>query len=123
MERLYEKLDVDFKYEDGRGSLSQLVHGGFSQINVLETKAGVSRGGHYHKICREAFFIVAGSVKVMLKKNGIKQMEIFHKGDFFLIAPFIVHSMYFPEDCIMVALYDVPVETADTVRDIYPDGI
>lgn len=122
MVQLYERLHVDFEHEDARGKLSQLVHGGFSQVNVLETKAGVRRGGHYHKVSTEVFFVVCGSVEVVLKNESGEQAEIFGKGDFFMLSPFTVHSMYFPEDCVMVVLYDTPVEASDGARDIYPEG-
>lgn len=121
MARLYERLAVDFEHEDVRGKLSQLVHGGFSQVNVLETRAGVRRGGHYHRVSTEAFFVVCGSVEVALKNESGEQTEIFCKGDFFMLRPFTVHGMYFPEDCVMVVLYDVPVEAADGGRDIFPE--
>ncbi|MDE7327736.1 MAG: cupin domain-containing protein [Lachnospiraceae bacterium] len=117
MAQLYKRLVVDFEHKDARGKLSQLVHGGFNQVNVLETRAGVTRGGHYHKISREAFFVVSGSVKVDLKNEFGNQTEIFHKGDFFMVSPFTVHCMYFPEDCVMVVLYDIPV--GDGGEDIF----
>ena len=37
MAQLYKRLSVDFEHEDDRGKLAQLVHKGFSQVNVLET--------------------------------------------------------------------------------------
>ena len=119
MAQLYKRLSVDFEHEDDRGKLAQLVHKGFSQVNVLETRAGVSRGGHYHNVSREAFFVISGSVKVHLKNESGEQVEIFHKGDFFMVFPFTVHSMYFPEDCVMIALYDIPVKGGDGGSDIF----
>lgn len=121
MKCLYEKLLTDFEYTDERGSLFQLVHCGFSQINVLESKQGVVRGGHYHKISKEAFFIVSGSVQVTFRKQEEQQTRVFYKGDFFMVSPYTVHSMYFPENCIMVVMYDVPVEKEGSMKDIYPE--
>lgn len=120
---LFEKLLPDFAFEDGRGKLTQLVHGGYTQVNVLESRKGVLRGGHFHKQSREAFFVVRGQVEVTLKKGPDQQTELFVPGDFFEIAPFVVHSMRFPEDCVLVAMYDIPVEYEDGTKDIYVDGM
>ena len=118
---LYTKLDSDFEHFDDRGNLVQLVHDGFKQINVLETRQGVMRGGHYHKICHEAFYVIRGCVKVSLKQDGINEEVLFSQHDFFAIAPGVIHSMYFPEDCLMVQMYDIPVEIGNGKKDIYPE--
>ena len=118
---LYERLPVDFAHTDVRGELVQLIHAGYKQVNVLRTNKGVTRGGHYHKICREAFFVICGSVEVELSCREQKERVTFRASDFFSIGPGVVHSMFFTEDCLMVQLYDVPVEQADGEKDIYAD--
>ena len=57
---LLENKTVDFSHVDDRGSLFQLVRAGYEQVNVLSTRAGVCRGGHYHKRAVECFFVVSG---------------------------------------------------------------
>ena len=42
----------------------------------------------------------------------------FLQGDFFVLEPGTVHSLSFPEDCILVALYDQPVERDVGSKDI-----
>lgn len=118
---LFKLLDVDFKHQDERGELVQLVHQGFSQVNVLKTAKGVQRGGHYHKTVREAFYVVSGSVEVSFQsvQDNIVCKKLFSEGDFFLIPPWVAHSMSFPEFCIMVAMYDKSVVAADGTKDIY----
>lgn len=37
---LYEKLDVDVRFSDERGTFVQLIHGGYRQVNILESKKG-----------------------------------------------------------------------------------
>lgn len=120
---LFERLAPDFAFEDIRGKLTQLVHGGYTQVNVLESRKGVLRGEHFHKVSREAFFVVRGQVEVTLKKNAERQTESFGPGDFFEVPPFVVHSLHFPEDCVLVALYDIPVEREDGTKDIYADEV
>ena len=116
---MYENLKPDFKFQDTRGQLIQLVHKDYKQINILITKRGVIRGGHYHKISREAFYLISGSVDVAFSKFDIDKKTHFEAGDFFEILPYTIHTMSFPEDCIMVVMYDVPVEDENGQKDIY----
>lgn len=79
---LIEKLKTDFEFQDERGTLTQLVRRGYSQVNVITSKGGMLRGGHYHKLNTEAFYIVSGSCKVMAykgeeRKNLSLKLEIF----------------------------------------------
>ena len=116
---LYTMLPVDCKYSDIRGQLTQLVHEGYQQVNILESKAGAVRDRHYHKISSEAFFVISGSVIVTFEQDEKREMEKFVKNDFFLIKPYIKHSMSFCEDCILIALYNVPIEKGDGIKDIF----
>lgn len=117
---MVELKKVDFSFEDNRGSLNQLVHTGYEQVNVLFTKAGVKRGGHYHKRSTECFFVVDGSVELTVKRDEEEKQYLFKKNDFFQINPFVVHSMTFYEDCTLVAMYDKCVELEDGTKDIFP---
>ena len=121
MRSLYRTRRVDFRHEDGRGCLVQLIHDGFAQVNVLSSKAGATRGAHFHKISTEAFYVVSGSVQVTLCGGGIREEVVFRTGDFFEIAPLVLHNMYFDEDCLMIQMYDTPVEKADGSKDIFTE--
>lgn len=110
-------IKTDFEFSDDRGTITQLIHGGYKQINVITSKKGVFRGGHYHKENREAFYIVSGALK--LDVNG--QMYAFKSGDFFGIDPFDMHSFLFEEDTTLVSMYSEGVEKADGTKDIYTE--
>lgn len=116
---LYIKRKVDFQHIDNRGSLTQLIHNGFKQINVLDSKKGIERGSHFHKRSVEAFYVISGSVEVTLWDKNNKETVVFNKGDFFEIHPFVLHNMLFLEDCLMVQMYDEPVENHDGTKDIF----
>ena len=116
---LYKILQLDFNFDDERGKLCQLVHENWQQVNVLVTKAGVVRGVHYHKVSKEAFYLISGSVDVRFRNGNERACKHFDKGDFFMVMPNAVHELSFPEDCVMVQLYDIPVEKADGSKDIY----
>lgn len=110
---MYRLLAPEFAHRDERGSLLQLASKGYSQVNVLVSRRGVTRGGHYHERCREAFFVVSGNVHVTMERDGAVEEADFAEGSFFEFETFTAHEMYFPEDCVMVALYDTPVESEE----------
>lgn len=116
---LYQLKKLDFVHEDNRGVLKQLVHGGYRQINVIMSKKGVSRGGHYHKQNTEAFYIISGAGEVNLIRDG--ETDIFHftTGSFFEIPAYVAHSFHFLEDTILVSMYSLGVEKGDGSKDIY----
>ena len=112
---MLKKLACDFEFADDRGTLVQLVHDGWRQINVITSKKGAVRGGHYHKFNQEAFYIVSGSLELTVNDS----VYSFRQGDFFSIEPFDLHSFRFWEDTILVSMYSEGVELADGTKDIY----
>jgi quercetin dioxygenase-like cupin family protein len=116
---MFELLTPDFSHTDERGKLVQLCKSGYNQINVLYTKAGTIRGEHCHKLNTEAFYIISGSLTVLLSKDDMTIEKIFKTGDFFSILPFVKHSMTFTEDTVMVAMYDKTVDLGNDLKDIY----
>lgn len=118
---MYRLLQPEFCHADHRGLLVQLVSGGYAQVNVLETRGGVTRGGHYHKRSAEAFYVVSGAVEASFRRGRASEAHTFRKGDFFEVPPNTAHTLHFPENCVLLALYDAPIETADG-KDIFSEG-
>ncbi len=116
---LMERLKVDFEHKDDRGTLTQLMHKGYSQINVVTSKGGVFRGGHYHKLNTEAYYIIQGSCRVTARSDGEEETEVFKAGDFFRIGPYITHDFDYLEDSILVTMYSLGVELGDGKMDSY----
>ncbi len=116
---LYQMKALDFVFEDERGSLVQLVNSGYDQVNVVTSKARVLRGNHYHKKSYEAFYVISGSVELTLSRNDEQEKLIFKKGDFFQIEPYVIHSMFYLEDTVLVGLYDRSVEMGNGEKDIF----
>jgi dTDP-4-dehydrorhamnose 3,5-epimerase-like enzyme len=117
---LIKILRPDFVHEDGRGRLTQLACGGYAQINVVASNAGAFRGGHFHKISAETFFIARGALELAASKDGSEERYMFSENDMFEIPPYVIHSMSYLRDTILVAMYDKGVENADGTKDIYP---
>ena len=85
-----------FVHEDERGSLRTLAtDGDWSEVNYIESRAGVVCGRHYHKSTLEMMFILEGEVTVETWKVGSadKTVSRVTKGDQFLIEPGYVHVM------------------------------
>lgn len=117
---MYEILTPDFCHEDERGNLVQLVHDGWRQVNVVFSKGGTVRGGHYHKVNREAFYIISGCCEVTLSFNGEEQTRVFRQGDFFAIEPNTGHTFRYLEDTMLIGFYDKGVrEYRGGVYDIF----
>lgn len=117
---LIEYLTPDFSFNDPRGSLVQLVHDGWKQVNVIRSSPGGVRGGHYHAQSTEAFYVVSGSFELVLEDlhSDAREEYILGAGKFFLIKPDILHSFRFQEETVLVSLYDIGVERADGSKDI-----
>lgn len=116
---MLKMLKPDFKFANDAGLLVQLVHEGWNQINVLVSKTGSNRGGHFHKVSKEVFYIVSGSVMLTLEQDNEKEQYNLKEGDMFLILPFQRHTFSFAEDTVMVSMYDICVENQDGSKDIY----
>lgn len=116
---LIERLKPDFSHEDDRGTLTQLIRRGYSQINVITSKGGVFRGGHYHELNTEAFYIVSGRCRVTARKDGETHTEEFSAGDFFRVGPYVTHDFDYLEDSVLVTMYSLGVELDDGKMDSY----
>lgn len=109
----------DFVFENENGKLIQLIHGGWNQVNVITSPAGSRRGGHFHKINREAFYIISGRFRLELEEDGVKESYEFGTGDMFIIEPYQKHDFIYAEDTILVSMYDKGVELPRGLKDIY----
>ena len=113
-------LEPNFQFEDERGSLTQLVREGYSQVNVIRSVADSLRGGHYHKLNSEAFYIIYGMIEHEAWKEGDseKELYLFKTGDMFEIPANVVHSFLFKEETLLVSMYSKGVELQDGSKDI-----
>lgn len=112
-------LEPDFKHVDERGSLTQLIHKGFHQVNVICSEKDSQRGGHYHKINTEAFYVISGNFLLNLRFHEQKEQYQFGQGDMFLIEPYVFHDFSFLDRTTLVSLYDKGVELPEGEKDIY----
>lgn len=119
---LVEILKPDFVYEDDRGTLVQVTHDSYAQVNTVFTKKGAIRGNyHYHKSTKEVFFVVSGEIKVKLYFDGVQEEHLFKNGDMFMIPENVRHYFEYIEDTYLIAFYTSRVELEDGTKDIICD--
>lgn len=118
---LIEVLQPDFVFEDDRGTMAQLVRKGFNQVNVITSKANSFRGGHYHQINREAFYVISGEIKLVLRKDDETETLKFSAGDMFAIRPLVSHDFFYITDTVLISMYDRGVELENGEKDIVKD--
>lgn len=121
--KLIEILTPDFAFTDDRGTITQIVHEGFTQVNAVFTKAGKIRGNfHYHKTTKELFYIIKGRIRLIARLDDTAEEYIFSDGDMFLVNENVRHTFEYLEDTYLVGLYTSPVEKEDGTKDIIPDN-
>jgi len=112
-------LKPDFIYCDERGNLTQLVHEGYAQVNVVRSQKETERGGHLHRDNAEVFYVVEGSFDLRAWQGTDEETYRFSGGDMFRIERNVAHSFIYLEDTILVALYDKGIESGGE-KDIIP---
>lgn len=111
--------EPDFVFENSSGTLKQLFHDGWKQVNVITSVGGSVRGGHYHKYNDEGFYIVSGSFTLKVRRDDINEQYEIKAGDMFLIPPFVYHTFEYHEDTVLVSMYSSGVELSETEKDIW----
>lgn len=120
--KLIEILSPDFTFTDDRGTITQIVKEGYTQINAVFTKAGKIRGNfHYHEHTKELFYIIKGKIHFTAKYGGITEEYTFSDGDMFMVNENVRHTFLYLEDTYLVGLYTRPVEKEDGTKDIIAD--
>ncbi len=117
---LIEFIEPDFQFSDDRGSLTQLVHDGWKQVNYITSVAGAVRGDHFHKENKEAFFVAEGAFKLEVEHSQTHEKETYQikKGDFFIIYPHVLHNFTYTAPTVLISFYDNGVERPDGTKDI-----
>lgn len=118
---LIKFMKPDFIFENESGCLTQLVHDGWKQVNVITSRAGSVRGGHYHKYNKEGFYVVEGSFRLMVWNDSRKETYDMKAGDMFLINPYVFHTFAYQEETILVSMYENGVEQLDGRKDIWTE--
>ena len=118
---LVKFLEPDFVLENENGCLKQLVHNGWKQVNVIISRAGSIRGGHYHRYNQEGFYVIEGGFLLKVWKGREYEFYDIKPGDMFLIMPYAFHTFEYHKKTILVSMYEKGVELSDGRKDIWTE--
>lgn len=110
-----QKLPPYTIHSDTRGSLTGITQEGWAEVNFIETIANQARGGHYHKLTRELFFIVSGEINIVVEdlKTGTKTEFRARKGDIFIVEPYELHTFHTLTDAQWINMLSIPLNPND----------
>ena len=114
-------LRPDFVFENDAGSLKQLAHDGWKQVNAITSRPGSVRGGHYHKYNQESFYVVKGRFLLTVWDKETREEYEMKEGDMFLIPPYVFHTFEYWEETLLISLYSEGVELSETEKDIWTE--
>jgi dTDP-4-dehydrorhamnose 3,5-epimerase-like enzyme len=79
---------------DLRGDFLGLTQEPWAEINLVTTRAGQTRGNHYHTDTIEMFCVLSGRISVEVESvlTGEKTAFDAGAGDLFVIEPFDLHT-------------------------------
>ncbi len=109
-------------FEDERGKINGIINSGcWREINLIESKKGAVRGGHYHKTTEELFYILGGEIKVVIVDMHGKVICEFtaHQGDIFIIEPYEAHTFTALSDCTWLNALSEAMAPEAKDRDIH----
>ena len=102
-----------FRFSDDRGEISGIFQDkNWREINYLQSKKGCQRGGHYHRKTQEAFYIIEGKIKILLRDVKTKKEREFiaEKGDIFEIPINAMHTFDIIENSSWINMLSIPMK-------------
>jgi dTDP-4-dehydrorhamnose 3,5-epimerase-like enzyme len=81
--------------KDDRGAFYGITHKyTWGEINFIETRKGVVRGGHYHKYTKELFYILDGEIEIFVQNLVSREERTFlaKAGMVFVLDPYELHT-------------------------------
>ncbi len=116
-----------FERKDDRGVFREYINSDsvWKSINGGFMRKGSVMGNHYHKKCETMFFLVSGSVEILIKdlKKENSKIEKFtlNNNEGIIFEPYETHANVFLEDSEFILLKSEKFDR--TNEDIYPAKI
>lgn len=118
---MYKIVKPYFHHQDARGSIAGIINSGkWEEINFITSEKDAIRGGHYHKVTEELFFIFKGIIKVTFekivdgKKTGEQEFHHFSGGDIFIVYPNVCHTFEILEDSSWINVLSKRIDKTDS---------
>jgi quercetin dioxygenase-like cupin family protein len=95
-------------------------NGRWEEINYVETAAGCTRGGHWHRDTRELFLLIAGTIRVRVRpvEGGPTEEHTLSSGSIFVIEPGEAHWIETVTSCAWINVLSKRIDQA--APDIVP---
>lgn len=90
-----EMLNLYVIHSDDRGIFHGITNSyTWGEINFIETRGGVERGGHYHKSTKELFYILEGEIEVFVRHlvTGKEHRFVAKRDTVFIVDPYELHT-------------------------------
>ncbi len=102
---------------DARGAMVGVSNvGTWREVNYVTSRAGATRGNHYHKESHELVFILEGEVEVVLRDvndaDGTDTV-VLKAGQGVEIGTFVLHTMRYLADTVQISLLDRAFDPAN----------
>ncbi len=97
---------IEKAFEDGRGSIADILEGEIIEhVTLITTAAGAVRGNHYHRETHQWVYIVSGALRyVTSDAEGRAESGVVRAGDVLGTRPMDAHAMEALEDTTMVVM-------------------
>ncbi|SMC22907.1 Cupin [Desulfacinum hydrothermale DSM 13146] len=108
------------RWTERRGEVALIEDGLLIQhlaVFSLRAGPGLFRGGHYHRVKTERFYVISGKVRILTVdvetgEAGHTDVQAGHK---LVIPPLLAHRFHALEDAWLVEYYDSPYDPQDDV--------
>ncbi|MCL6557015.1 MAG: FdtA/QdtA family cupin domain-containing protein [Burkholderiales bacterium] len=110
-------------FNDSRGSLTVLERAlpfEIARIYWIYGANGQTRGGHRHKVTRQALIAINGSVSLYLNDGVTEETVVLSEpSQCLLVEPKVWHTMTFGENAVLLVLASHPYDRTDYIDTPY----
>jgi hypothetical protein len=114
-------IPIGPKYQDERGTIQMIMEDSpFHSLSFIESKAGSTRAGHWHKEDSHYCLALNGPIYYYERPVGSKDkpiLVIVQGGQIFYTPPMVEHEMFFPDDNVFVCMSTLSRKNADYEHD------
>lgn len=103
-----KKTKIKIATKDARGDISDIFYNHpVDHVAVINSKKGVFRGDHYHKLTTQHIYVVKGSLKYYFRKvnkrNDKVKSVVVKEGEMVTTGPNEIHALEILEDNQFIA--------------------
>jgi dTDP-4-dehydrorhamnose 3,5-epimerase-like enzyme len=108
-------------YKDARGTIQMVLETQpINSVSIIESKAGSTRAGHWHKQDSHFCLVTKGSIWYYERPSETREkvvLNVVKEGELFYTPPRFDHEMYFSEDTVFHCYSTLSRANADYEND------